>query len=439
MLKKIILSALLILLANPCLADEYYLNQWVWVDDGELSHFTAPHVEYRTGNIDLRSETEAAVPVIPNGYAIFAYSQRVPSGIYLGNDLDAELSNQQLNALKQALKLAPLRSTTLREIIYEALTEHADPTGKVSFKPLLPGRDMKMKIYLGTAGKIKETSLVPFVSKEWDLVLQTMQEDYRRMLTTEPWHEIAKQLDYWEDKFGVHYSTFIPDDALQLASLPHATTITDDFDCANSASPDCDLSYTELSTGDFKIDSNELEIAKFCCHNSHNTVRADTDLSGDDHYAQIQATSGNSITAQSVPNWYGTFVRKDSSATMTFYQGRYRHRSDANTDTYHIYEWTAGTDTDIQNDTTGATTPSYPFTIKTEVDGSTIKFYVNGTEELSVTDTSITGNTRTGFWGYKQHASNRVNLDNFEAADLGAVVTPKPQRAIGLSIGRGIL
>lgn len=421
-MKKILMAIIFILMSSVCLADEYYLTQWV--DGGEMSTWTAPFQEYRVGTLDMRSETEAASDIVA-GWAFFAYNQKVPlpDSQYLGNDLDAALTPQQKAHIRSTLKTKALKFDNLRDILYEILTEKADPTGKDKVKPLMPNRNMELEIYFGTKKKIKKSKLIPFVSKEWDLVLQTMQEDYRRMLKTEPWHEIAKQLDYWEDKFGVHYTTFIPDDSIQIASLPHATTITDDFDCANSASPDCDLSYTELSTGYFEIDSNELEIAKFCCFNSHNTIRADTDLSGDDHYAQIDATSGNSITAQSVPNWYGTIVRKDSSTTMTFYQGRYRHRSDANTDTYHIYEWTSGTDTDIHSDTTGATTPSYPFTIKTEVDGSTIKFYVNGVEELSTTDTSITSNTRTGVWGYKQHSSNRINLDDFEAADLGAATT----------------
>lgn len=423
-MKKLILLITFTLFVGLAHADEYYLTQWV--AGGELATWTAPYREYRVGTLDMRSETEAASDIVA-GWAFFAYNQKVPlpDSQYLGNDLDAALTPQQKAHIRSTLKTKALKFDNLRDILYEILTENADPTGADKVKPLMPNRKMELEIYFGTKKRIKKSKLVPFVSQEWGVVLATMHNDYKRLVRTEPLHEVAKQLDYWEEKFGVHYTTFVPHDSIQLASLPHATSYTESFDCANSADPSCDYTWTELATGDLKIDSNELEIAKFCCANAHNTIRLDQDLSGDDHYAEIDVVTGNAITAQSVPNWYGTIVRKDSANTATdmdFYQGRYRHRSDASTDTFHIYEWTDNSDAELTSDITGATTPSYPFTIKTEIDGNTIKFYVDGVEKLSTTDTSITSNTRTGVWAYKQHSSNQVNMDSFTTADLGAAL-----------------
>ena len=55
--------------------------------------------------------------------------------------------------------------------------------------------------------------------------------------------------------------------------------------------------------------------------------------------------------------------------------------------------------------------------MKVEADGSTIKAYLNGTEQVSTVDTAITGNLRTGITLFKG-VGETARGNGFEAADL---------------------
>ena len=223
-------------------------------------------------------------------------------------------------------------------------------------------------------------------------------------------------LDFWEKKFNVPYQTFIPKDEIQIASIPHETTITEDWDCADSDSLNCDLTWTELQS-DTDIVSNVAVSQAGSATTS--TARADSDLSTDDHYSQaiLNRVGGSSGNGQD----YGTIVRKDDTTTITFYHGRIG--TTAAPDVLQLFKLVTGTSTQLGSNVEQAA--SLPDTVKTQADGSTITFYFNDVEKFNETDTAITGNLRTGIrnrhiTGWVDSTNGKASFNDFQSEDLSA-------------------
>lgn len=138
---------------------------------------------------------------------------------------------------------------------------------------------------------------------------------------------------------------------------------------------------------------------------------ADQDLASADHYAQIEVTKFND-NAQA--NRAVAMVRIPSSHVETGYQARV----DREDDVYNVMidRLEAGARTTIAGPK--VITPTLPFIIRCEAEGSTIRALVAGVEELSVVDAVISGNLQTGL-ASNVRVLDDVRIDNFEAGDLG--------------------
>lgn len=430
-MKNLLLSLIILLMPAICSADEYYIGQWEWVAGPDESYWQAPHADKLTGVIDLRNipdQSEKGGP--PKGYAIFAYSEIIPDPkvSHLGGNLDETPNTKAIGAIKSKINVNP-KSITIRDIIYELLTTESDPTGVSRWKPLRPDKNNKMKINLGTAGVIKEITLIPNVSPEWPIVVAAMQEDYRKLIRTERWDKVARVLDYWQDQFDVPYETFIPDGEIRLAALPHETTITESFDKADGDILGPDLTWTEF-TGDIDILTNKARSVSVSPTN--NEARAETALSSDDHYVQADVSGSNASSG----TYVGVILRKDLSTTRTFYCARITVYTAANV---KIFKRIAGTATNLSS-TTAAQSEGVSYTLKGQVDGSTLRAYINSVEDggSPVTDTSITGNLYTGIYTFAV-ASNQYGLfNNYEAGDIAASTDSYSSRGLGRGIGRGV-
>jgi hypothetical protein len=198
--------------------------------------------------------------------------------------------------------------------------------------------------------------------------------------------------------------------------LPHRTTITESFDTSDGDTLGPDLSWTEVS-GDFDIVTNAAEIVGGGQHRA----RADSDLSSDDHYAQVEFPDGPSGGSRSGG---GVICRKDSTATLTYYNVT-TDENGANDD-WFTYKWVAGSQTALGLKSTTDIQAGDVF--KLECDGSTITRYLNGGAQNSTTDTAVSGNVRTGLHGFRNSGNQGMRLDAFEAADLaaGATLTAEP-------------
>lgn len=194
-----------------------------------------------------------------------------------------------------------------------------------------------------------------------------------------------------------------------IAADGPGTTLTDDFNRADSSS--MGGSWTEV-TGNTNIVSNKAEAQT---NNTNHALRWEADLATDDHYSEADITFVGAASQAS-----GTCVRFASAAT-TYYTGK----ANPNADLDIIQKCEAGTFTTLasQAHTLGATT----LLIRTEANGSTIAVDVPGTAQLSVTDTSITGNLRAGIDLRRgANASAGAQADNWQAGDLATDATAAP-------------
>jgi len=325
----------------------------------------------------------------------------------MGGSKDNLIAKNNIKDIEKKLKITPLKSESIKEIIYELLTDKADPFGQNFIKPILPDEKLKLKVFIGNEGLIKETTLIPFKSKEWDIVLKTIQNDYREKLKTENYISIAKWLDLLEDQYKVSYLTFIPDDSIKIVSLPHATIFTEGFGCTNrDLATDCERAWTNLASSTLNIISNVL----FMNGTSNVTTyyRDDDDTSTSNMYSQAEFRSYPTAYSE-----MGVIIRKDSSATMTMYEGRAINDT---SDTMDIVLNNAGSRSVACSGV--SVTLSNGETNKLQASGSTLTMFQAGVTKPTCTESTISSGTRGGFYNFQSTIDSSGTYDNFEVGDL---------------------
>lgn len=191
-------------------------------------------------------------------------------------------------------------------------------------------------------------------------------------------------------------------------------TITESFNKADSTTLGPDLTWTEIQ-GDLQVVSNRVRCVST---GTGSAARADSDLASADHYAQV-AIRVNTTTGHGG----GPFVRKDSSATVTFYMLWIDYNISVHR--YTFYKYVSGTLTAI-----GATTNLGSYALgdvfKLSVSGTTLSGYQNGSLLATRTDSSISSGTRCGVRLYAGGGTPNVadaEADDFEAGDLAAAAS----------------
>lgn len=160
---------------------------------------------------------------------------------------------------------------------------------------------------------------------------------------------------------------------------------------------------------------------------AENAARADSDLVTDDHYAQVTLSSISADAEQNTQG--GVLCRKDATATQTYYLFRAVAALVAAAQVYDLGKAVGGVQTSLGSD---ATAPANGHVLRLDCSGSTITAKRNGVIVIGpVTDTAITGNLRTGLWGYSATSvppatDSRVELDDFSAGDLSFPQTLLP-------------
>lgn len=427
------------------------LSPWRWLDD-ESGGAWGPPPRCR-GSIDLTSLTRIAEasPGQARGWGIFLCDE-IPVGltddggvILASDDLrDARPDGKLLDAWESNLGWRP-QGETLADLLWDQLTNGSDPTGIDRNGILVPRVDGRLQLWLGSL--VREERFVfgehPHTAKLKELLQRQLGQardlalsgDLIDPLTDEPDVRYHLRLaDAMAEKYAgrnpaakadffalLKPSTWDRADELQ----PHATTITDDFNTADSDTFGHNLSWTELS-GDWDIVSNQAQmVTNF---GSVRFARADSDLSSADHYAQV------AVISRANPGFLGPICRKDSTSTITCYAGGWPNQ---NTNPFRIRSYVNGTATDLGSGGTAAF--SSGDVNKLSCNGSTITLYKNGVSLESVTDTSIASGLRCGLCALDNAGTAGVPaLDNFEAGDLAApgVVYPQLERGIrGLNRG----
>lgn len=377
----------------------------------------SPHV---VGSIDARSIPESGQSLTAVPKSLFSLSQADGNldgyiGEFTRDTLDSHITRAKVDAIEDRLGL--LRGTIVsdspRAIIVEILTQHADPTGVARWKPLLSD-----VIYLGGFSPIWRGTAwwKPGADPVWrGLALRTRQDDYRRIREQTLGSQHYKRvLDYWREKYRLPPELFVPSGLPFEGVLPHQTTITESFNKADADTLGPDLTWTEV-VGDIDVASNQ---ASGQSTTTANEARAESDLSSDDHYAQVDVTVYGVQDNATVAARYG-------STDRTNYLFIIQNHTSA---TFRLFKLVAGSATQIAS--VDDTAPTVTFTARIKVDGSDIEGLIDGVSKVGPTsDTANTGQTRGGIGMSGLEAAGDVTVDNFEAADLAA----------GQTVGTGLL
>ena len=398
------------------------LASWEWATepDGE-SYWRAQRPDLLLGCFDLRSLPQCGSPgPTPQGYGLFVYHTDPGNiGYSLGN-WNTTLSLVARRAIGTALGIGrdAITVDNPMAVLLQLLNRYADPTGATRWKPLRVSMRGGLKLAIGGKAYTEPFSaLHPAFAN----TIAVFQADYRRNKADGvPLGVLQK---WTGSELLKLYGQITPELAEQILPSEHnkdgaavpATVYTDDFNGANSDTMGVDLSWTELA-GDWDIVSNE---AQSITGDAGNLARMNTALSSDDHYAQVDITA---TIAGSNDKLVGPVIRKDNTATLTFYYGRLNDTLDI----VQLYKFIAGVATQLGSNV--AVTPSLPDPIKLRATSSDqVILTYDGVDKITASpETSITGNLYTGVRAY-----GTVSVDNFEAGDIVS------GRIMGSLAGRG--
>lgn len=386
------------------------VGDWVWVNDA--GGYYAPPAGC-IGGIDFSPTAEQG-----------AISSSRPGGLFFAPDSVATPDHAVLsqNADPREVSVtARMRDAfashfghrangeRLTDLIWDALISGADPQGEAGPKPLMPSAGRKLQLAIPGLRVVKQDKFTMGHS-HLDKVVATWRRDYRNCFEAcqrgdMPVNFHRRFLDATCEQFRTDdWRSLLPIDLRQHVAgrLPHSTTISESFNTSDGDTLGPDLSWTEL-TGDIDIVSNK---AQSTTTGAEAVARADSDLSSANHYAQATVNLSQEASAADAH----VICRKDSSTTRTFMAGSAR----ADTNGVQLYKCVATTYTllAVYVRTVAASTD---YVLKILSNGSLHETWLDGTEYVSMTDTSVSSGTRGGIRGFM--SAGNCKWDVFSATD----------------------
>lgn len=390
-----------------------YLAQWVWEED----HWTAPSKSFRIGTLDLRSRSQHKPGPIPEGYAIFAYSQAVtiPGSVFLGQDLTDRISASNRQQVESLLGIN-ISNPAIDKLLLQLFTEDIDPSGQTKRKPVQADKNRKVVVHL--AGQKTEKILT---EPEFEATtIAVRQADYSRMKGQGvPLDVLRRWNDYDLIQFyngdDIKLDKLLPVGSKTDGRLPHQTVVSDNFNRANE-----DISagsWAEHNSAAYNVTSNAATASTAVIASY---ARYTSALSSADHKSKVTITS---IAASGAP---GPAVRCSTDAAPNG-DGYWAQLTSTGT-TNNIRECVNSTTTDLVDP--GDTTVSLPDDLELRISGSTLQYFFNGSQVGGdTTDTTITGNLYCGF--HLRRATSDI-VDDFTAEDLAAATAVKDIIGMGI-------
>jgi hypothetical protein len=392
--------------------------------------------------LDLRTFAECGTPGqvgVPGRYGVFVSNDAPVTGTILSDDPRGMLTTKAKRTVFETLGVQ-VAAVTLDEYLWELLNVHADDVRIC--KPLIMKTGMELALRVGPLVKRLQTGKG---GPGWNNLQAELQRQYRQAVARRGTHIsptgevlngkmiVAPDPDFperllskWVESYnGGDFLDFIPPDLPVREPRPHRTTYTEDFNGADKAGIGYDLTWTETSGDHFHNLASKAE--SLGTGFTQIDARAESDLSGADHYVQAV------ITSFATNNYPGVAARFSASA-RTYYCN---DRDVGGDPTYwYLRKSVAGTPTTLATST--STAPTSGSTMKLSVNGSSLDSLENGASRLTVTDTAITGNTRCGIMGFPFVTAD--TWDDWEAADLAAGVTvAQTSPAFAGQLERGVM
>lgn len=406
----------------------YVLANWVWENDKDTgeSYWRAP--ECTRGLVDLRTIPQMVQEGgIPQGYGFFAVEAICPvplGAIVLGDSLsqivDPGVALEM--ELRAGVPSGRIAGQAVGESLWLMLTELSDPTGSTAPKPLMPDSRLLMEVHLGGHETVKR---VKFKAEEHPKVLELLRLSYETVKAESLARDddlYLKVAGYWRDKYGFDVRTA---EQQRDGIKEPETIISDNF---NRADESLDAGPWDEVVADWEVLNN---MARNPTATVNGSARYTTPLSGADQFSQVIYAATNATARFAGP------AARFAGAAETYYVARSRPNTSA---THVISKVVAGTLTNLQI-TAENPAPSTPFTVKLEVNGTTLKHFSDGVQQgADLTDSAIDGTTVGGFYAGMYAIGSTVDLDDFLAEDLGAPPA-SGQRIINIigSIMMGVL
>lgn len=323
------------------------------------------------------------------------------------------------DAWQSAMGYRP-QGARLVDLLWDQLTAGSDPSGESGPKPLMPTVSGELELHVPGHSLVKSERFRFGIHPHTNRVQDVLRRDFEKTWERTNGHDHCRRvLDFTCEKYRVNeWREFVPQrlHAHVPGRLPHATTITDHFqrsdaDALGNSSEG--WSWSEL-TGDMDITNNSFAYIPDSSTGILCMARANSDLSGTDHYSQVLVRSQSDFFQNA-----GAVARKDDTATITYYAGRFFWSNGSQSGAIH--KVVTGTATSLASASQTLNTTSQ-YTAELEANGSNLSLARDGSAVTSVTDTAISGGLRCGMAGQRHASGGTVSFDNFEAADL-AVAT----------------
>lgn len=397
----------------------YSIGPYVWKTTPRAGWYPP---ELCVGSVDLRSLPHMTASETPQGNGFFVTAKPPGPGydviaiaFHFGEE---QATTQMRNTWFARLGHNPA-GDTVADLLWDQLTNGSDPTGQAGPLPLMPKADGNLELAVSGHSVVRREVFRWGNHPHTNRVRDVVRKDFRANFLRNPTHA-RRVLDKWREKYRTgSWQEFIPADLLAVVPgpLPHQTTITDDFTRADGDTIGNLLTWTEI-TGDIDTVSNAAKSVTA----SDNIARAESDLSGDDHYSQ-------GVVTFNTAGGPGLTVRHHASAVT-----HYTMYSEPAGSYWEIFKYVGGSYTQLGTGNSGWANPSGA-TYRLSADGSSVEAFVGGVSKVGpVTDSAITGNLRCGMYLFKQDNI----LDNFEAADIAAGRTTRNTRSHPLGVRVGV-
>jgi len=364
----------------------FYIGPWQTDSSGGF----VPPASHAGSALDLRGQA--------GGVGLFHCSTH-PGSDYtdLGDTLDGNLTAGQRNVWRDRVGMtrAPA-SFRLLDILWETLTAAADSDGEKHARPIMPTHKGISELYVGTLGLVQSKPFTGQSDPAWPVIQRQVRASYKAIKQ----RDTALAAKYGE---CVRRKLRVPfEEIAEKGDKPirPATTLSEDFNQANSTTLGPQLSWVELS-GDAETRSNRCAVVgdfgKTECH-------ATTGLSVDDLAAQVRVY-GITTNAREA----GALVRVPGTGTRTYYAASLTGGGDGR----GLARVVNGAFTSLSQ--VGASDPADGTFVRCRALGSTISIWVDGVQHESVTDTNISGFVYGGLV-----LRNAAQLDDWSMSDLVA-------------------